>query len=494
VRPLKIGISGIRGIVGDAFTPELVVEFAQAFGTWVQPVGRLTTSTGRLPSTSLGPGKPAPTSATAPTTPRPEVGRLKSAPTTLVLVCRDTRPSGPMVHAAVVSGLLASGCEVIDLGIAPTPSLQLAVPCLGAAGGISVTAGHNPAAWNALKLVRPDGLHLNEAQAEEVLDIFHQGEYEKAAWDRIRTRVETRDAIAPHLDVLMAAFDTAATSAKRLKVAVDCCNGACARLTPAWLRLMGCDVIAINDDVSAPFPHDPEPRADTAAQTAALVKSTRADIGFVLDADGERVLIVDETGRALSEELTLALATLTRMQKRPGTVVTNVSTTGAIEKIAGRFGGTVVRTPVGQAHISEAIVEHNAAIGGEGNGAVAVPEVHATHDSAATIGLIIEHLARSGRPISALAAELPKLTMIKEKVAVAPNLIYSALGGFREAAERQTGVAVDWTDGVKVTWPDGWVHVRASNTESLVRIIAEAETETRTRALVEWARERLRAG
>jgi phosphomannomutase len=484
MRPLKIGISGIRGIVGDAFTPELVVEFAQAFGTWVTGTSGAAGLKSGPTSTSAGP-----TSASA------------GPPSPRVLVCRDTRPSGPMVHAAVVSGLLASGCEVIDLGIAPTPSLQLAVPCLDAAGGISVTAGHNPAAWNALKLVRPDGLHLNEAQAEEVLDIFHQGEYAKATWDRIRPRVATRDPIAHHLDALMRVFGAEAIRAHPLTVVVDCCNGACARLTPAWLRLLGCHVIAINDDTSAPFPHDPEPRLDTAAQASALVRSTHADLGFVLDADGERALIVDETGRALSEELTLALATLIRMRTRPGTVVTNVSTTGAIEQIAARFGGTVVRTPVGQAHISEAIVEHGAVIGGEGNGAVAVPEVHATHDSAATIGLLVEHLATSGRPISALAAELPTLAMVKEKVAMAPNLIHAALGQFREALVGgpkgpplpDRDLEIDERDGVKVAWPDGWVHVRASNTESLVRIIAEAETETRARQLVEWARARVRA-
>lgn len=414
-----------------------------------------------------------------------------------------------MVHAAVVSGLLASGCEVIDLGIAPTPTLQLAVTWLDADGGVSVTAGHNPAPWNALKLVRRDGLYLNEGQAEEVLDIFHQGEYEKATWDRIRARVEEmdeRDAIRHHLDALARAFDTSAIRARRLKVAVDCCNGACARLHPRWLQSLGCNLVPINDDPSAPFPHDPEPRRDTAAQTAALVKSARADIGFVLDADGERLLIVDESGRALSEELTLALATLIRMRRRAGTAVTNVSTTGAIEMIAARYGGTVVRTPVGQPHISEAILEHHAVIGGEGNGAVAVPEVHATHDSAATIGLLLEHLASSGQPISALVDDLPRLTMVKERVAVAPNLIYTALGNFREAiaggprpplptsaVDGEASLEVDETDGVRVAWPNGWVHVRASNTESVVRIIAEAETEERARALVEWARERLRA-
>lgn len=398
-----------------------------------------------------------------------------------------------MVHAAVVSGLLASGCEVIDLAVAPTPTLQLAVTWLDADGGISVTAGHNPAPWNALKLVRGDGLYLNEAQAEEVLDIFHQGEYEKAAWDRTRPRVDETDAIPHHLDTLARAFDTPAIRARRLRVAVDCCNGACTRLHPRWLQSLGCDLVVINDDPSAPFPHDPEPRLDTAAPTSALLRSTRADIGFVLDADGERVLIVDESGRAFSEELTLALATSIRMRRRTGTVVTNVSTTGAIEKIAARYGGTVVRTPVGQAHISEALVEHHAVIGGEGNGAVAVPEVHATHDSAATIGLLLEHLAASGQPISALVGELPKLTMVKQRVAVAPNLIYTALGEFREAVERDAEGEVDSTDGVRVAWPDGWVHVRASNTESVIRIIAEAETDARARALVEWARERLRA-
>src|SRR5450759_3778049 len=216
MKPLKIGVSGVRGVVGETLTPDLIVGFAQAFGTY------------------LGPGR--------------------------ILVCRDTRPSGPMVAAAVMAGLLNTGCDVVDLGICPTPSLQLAVRWLGADGGISITAGHNPAHWNALKFVRQDGLYLTLGQAEELLDIYHQGRFEKATWDRMRTRVELGEAIQHHLDVLSASFDLAAPRRRRLKVAVDCCNGSCSLLAPRWLATLGCEVLAINDDPSSPFPHTPDPK------------------------------------------------------------------------------------------------------------------------------------------------------------------------------------------------------------------------------------------
>jgi phosphomannomutase len=448
IKALKIGISGVRGVVGETLTPELAVGFAQAFGTYMDS------------------GK--------------------------ILVCRDTRPSGPMVASAVMAGLLASGCEVIDLGVCPTPTMQLAVVWLEAQGGISITAGHNPAQWNALKFVRGDGLYLNEAQAEELLDIYHQGEFAKAGWEWIRAQVERRDAIAQHIKTLERNFDLEAVRARRLRVAVDCCNGACSRLSPRWLEALGCAVLAINNDPGAPFPHDPEPRVDTMAQVSALVRAAGADIGFVLDADGERLGIVDESGRALSEELTLALATSIRLRQRAGVVVTNVSTTGAVDKIAAQYGARVIRTPVGQSYISEAVIENDAVIGGEGNGGVVVPEVHATPDSAAAIGLIVEHLAKSRQLTSALVEDLPRPTMIKRHVPVEPNLIFSALQNFREAVEDTCGGVEDLTDGVKICWPDGWVHVRASNTESVIRIIAEAESALRASELADWARERLR--
>jgi phosphomannomutase len=230
------------------------------------------------------------------------------------------------------------------------------------------------------------------------------------------------------------------------------------------------------------------------AQLRAIVKAGRADIGFALDADGERLGIVTETGEPLSEEMTLALCADVKLRRARGLVVTNVSTTQAIEKIAARYNSNVIRVPVGAAYISEAILEHNAAIGGEGNGAVAVPEVHATNDSAAAIGLILEEIAKTGKPVSELVASLPRYTMLKHYVQIEPNLLYSALQNVRDETEHAGAAEIDLSDGVKLFWPDGWVHIRASNTESMIRVIAEAENERRAGELMDWARDRLRQG
>jgi phosphomannomutase len=446
MKPLKIGITGVRGIVGETFTPELAVGFAQSFGTYL------------------------------------DGGRI--------LVCRDTRPSGPMVRAAVIAGLLAAGCEVIDLGISPTPSLQLAVPWLKADGGIAITAGHNPSQWNALKFVRGDGLYLNSMQAEELLDIFHQGEFGKAGWERIQPAIQYQDPISHHIERLNRVFDVGAIKDRRLKVAVDCCNGACSRLIPRWLQEIGCEVLVINDDIKAAFPHPPEPKPENMAQLSAVVKAGHADIGFAHDADGERLGIVTESGQALSEESTFALATRIRLEQKTGTVVTNVSTTGAVEQISLAHGATVVRTPVGQTFISEGMIEHNGVLGGEGSGGVTVPELHATHDSAAAVGLILEGLARSSVTLSEFVAELPQLTMLKYNFPVEPNRLYSVLQGFREHIEREQ-LSYDLTDGIRVVLPKGWVHVRASNTESMIRLIVEADQTTEAHRLLDWARDRL---
>lgn len=447
MKPLKIGITGVRGIVGETFTPELAVEFAQAFGTYL------------------------------------DGGRI--------LVCRDTRPSGPMIRSAVLAGLLAAGCEIVDLGICPTPSMQLAVKWLEADGGIAITAGHNPWRWNALKFVRGDGLYLNPQQAEELLDIFHQAEFLKASWQTIKHSVDSADPLGKHIEALKSSFAVDAIRKRRLVVAVDCCNGACSLLSPRWLEVLGCEVLALNNDPAAPFPHAPEPKPTTMAQLCALVKAGRADIGFAHDADGERLGIVTDLGEALSEEMTLAIAADIRLRKQPGTIVTNVSTTQAIDEIAAQRGGSVVRTPVGQAFISEGLLEHNGVLGGEGSGGITVPEVHLTHDSAAAIGLILEHLAQTDERISDLVQHLPRLATLKHDVAVEPHRLYSVLQEFRAALE-QEGLAFDSTDGLKVTLPEGWAHVRASNTESIIRIIVEAKEKTKAAELLEWARDRLK--
>ena len=447
MKPLKIGITGVRGIVGETFTPELAVDFAESFGTYL------------------------------------DRGRI--------LVCRDTRPSGPMIRSAVLAGLLAAGCEVVDLGICPTPSMQLAVKSLKADGGIAITAGHNPWQWNALKFVRGDGLYLNSTQGEELLDIYHQGEFAKAGWDTIKHVVQTADAIEEHVKVLSESFAVDAIRSKKLTVAVDCCNGACSFLSPKWLTILGCEVLAVNDNPNAPFPHSPEPKPETMAQLRAVVKAGRAAIGFAHDADGERLGIVTDLGEPLSEEMTLAIAADIRLRKKSGVIVTNVSTSSAIDIVAERHGGSVVRVPVGQAYISEGLIEHNGVLGGEGSGGITVPEVHLTHDSAAAIGLILEYMAQTGESISDLVAQLPQLTTLKHNVTVAPHRLYSVLQEFRAVME-QEGIEIDSTDGIKVTLPDGWVHVRASNTESMIRIIVEAEEQAAARELLDWARDRIK--
>jgi phosphomannomutase len=226
------------------------------------------------------------------------------------------------------------------------------------------------------------------------------------------------------------------------------------------------------------------------AQLRAVVRAGHADLGFAHDADGERLGLVTEEGEILPEEATLALAAEVQLRRETGTVVTNVSTSGAVDIIAARYGATVIRTPVGQAFVSEAMIETRAVVGGEGSGGVIVPRVQWTHDSAATVGLILEHLAQTGERISELAAALPRLAMLKRDVAVEPNRIYSVLQRMYDELERD-GVEYDQTDGIKITRPDGWLHVRVSNTESLIRIIAEATTEPRARELLDWARDRL---
>ncbi len=447
MKSLKIGISGVRGIVGETFTPELACGFAEAFGTYM------------------------------------DGGRI--------LVCRDPRPSGPMVVAAVSAGLLASGCEIVDLEICPTPSLQIAVRQMKAQGGISITAGHNPMHWNALKFVRGDGLYLNSSQAEELLDVFHQGEFNKASWREMQTSIPKGDALELHLAALRPAFDIEKISSRKLRVAVDCCNGSCSVLSPRWLEVLGCQVLAVNDDPSLPFPRNPEPRRETMAQLRAVVKAGQADIGFAHDADGERLGIVTESGEPLVEEKTLAMAVQIKLAQKTGPVVTNISTSRAIELIAQRFGASVIRTPVGQAYISEAMLEHQGVIGGEGSGGVIIPEVQMTHDSTAALALVLEWMAVTGSRISELAESIPQLAIVKHNISVPPNRIYTLLQGFLERVEREEPAEINLTDGIKINWPNGWVHLRASNTESMIRIIAEAATAAEAQQFLDWARDRL---
>ncbi len=451
MRSLKISISGVRGIVGETLDPRLVTNFAQAFGTLVGP--------------------------------------------STVLMSRDTRPSGQMVASCVAAGLLATGCEAVDLGICPTPALQWAVKSTDASGGIAVTAGHNAMEWNALKFIRDDGLYLNPNQGEELLNILHQGEFTKADHEQIRSMLEAPEDVAHHhLRALAERIDTGAIEQAGLKVAVDCCNGACSRFSPGFIEQIGCRVVPINTDIGQPFPHEPAPGPNNLGQLRALVAAAEADVGFAHDADGDRLGIVTEEGEAPGEEVTLCLATESVLRRgEPGPVVTNISTTRAVDRVAQRYGRPVIRVRVGQAFVAEAAQTNEAAVAGEGSGGVMFPRINCAHDSIAAMAHVLQLMAETGRPIGRLVADLPKLHMSKLTIPCPPDRVSGVIESIRREAEDGTfGGEIDMEDGVKVSDGDSWVHVRASMTEPLIRVISEAPGKEEADDLAERFARRVR--
>jgi len=434
MQSLKISITGVRGVVGETLDPRLLTRFAQAFGTFVGPE--------------------------------------------TVLISQDTRPSGEMVTHCVVAGLLATGCRVVDLGICPTPALQWAVRASDAVAGIAVTGGHNAMEWNALKFVRGDGLYLNPSQGEELLNILHQGEFTKADHTQVAPLVRAPDDVAlEHVTVLQQHVDAEAIRDAKLKVAVDCCNGACTRFAPSFLEGLGCEVVPINTDIGQPFPHVPAPGPRNLGQLRALVAAARADVGFAHDADGDRLGIVTETGEAPGDEVTLCLAAEAVLRRGdPGPIVTNVSTSHAIDEVARHHGRSVIRTRVGQSYVADAALSSEAAVAGEGSGGVMFPQINFAHDGIAAMGHVLQLMAHAQRTIGQLIADLPRLHMVKLQIPCPAERVSAVIEEIRhEAEEGAFGGRIDMEDGVKIIDDDGsWVHVRASITEPIVRVISEA--------------------
>jgi phosphomannomutase len=434
---LKISISGVRGVVGDSLTPELVTRFAQAFGTYVGGGG--------------------------------------------VVIGRDPRTSGEMVRQAVVAGLVSSGCRVSDLGVVPTPTVQLLVRQLGAQGGIAITASHNPPEWNALKFVGGDGLFLSAARGRELVDIYHQGAYAKAKGAEQRTPVVVADAVERHVRAVVEGLGRL-PDARRLKAVVDPGGGAAVVAAPRLVEALGAEAVAIHTTADGRPPRPAEPVAENLAALGEAVRSHGADLGFAQDMDGDRLAIVDEAGRPIGEELTLVLAADEVLDGTPGSVVTNLATTDAVEAMAARHGCPVFRTRVGEANVAEGMRQHRAVIGGEGNGGVIHPGVNFARDSLVGMALVLRRLARSGARLSALAAEYDRFRVVKLQRHCPSEAARSIL---KRAREAWAGRPVDLTDGVKVRLEDGWFILRASNTEPIVRVIAEAASEARARQIAE---------
>lgn len=447
---LMMSVSGFRGRVGQTLTPELVTGLAAAYGAFLRETG------------DEGP----------------------------VIVGRDSRTSGPMLMRSVVAGLLSVGCPVVEVGVVPTPTLMLAVRDSGAAGGIGVTASHNPAEWNALKFAVRGGTFLPPERMMLFRKRLAEADPERAEWDAIPEVLRDGRSVERHIRRILELpfIDVDAIRRARFRVALDCVNGAGGVLIPRLLELLGCEVHAIGVEPHGRFHRDPEPTPANLAALSGLVRRCGARIGLAVDPDADRLSLADERGRALGEDMTLALAADVVLRRERGTVATNLSTSRVIEDVAHRHGCPVARAPVGEINVVTRMVAERAVVGGEGNGGVIVPALHHTRDAPAGTALLLQFLADApGVPLSKRVRELPSYAIVKAKVdfpreALAPA--YVALG------EAVLGADLDEADGLRIEWPEQrrWLHVRPSGTEPVVRMIAEAPDGPSARSLLELAR------
>ena len=446
---LMVSVSGVRGRVGEGLTPEIVARFASAFGAWV--------------ARKAGAGA------------RPKV-----------VVGRDSRVSGPMFQPVVVSALQAAGCDVIDIGLTTTPSCQLAVEHHHAGGGLMLSASHNPIEWNALKFIGPTGLFLEASEGTEMREMMEQG-HAWATWDRLGAVTRDDGAIARHVDAVLALpfLDVEAIRARGFHVALDCCRGAGGAIMPMLLERLGCTVTAINLETDGRFPRPPEPVADNLGDLERLVLRSKADVGLAVDPDVDRLAVVSEEGRAIGEDYTLALAARLVLRHRNGPVVTNLSTSRVVDDVAAAASSRVIRAPVGEVNVAVRMRAEKSPIGGEGNGGVILPELHLGRDAPVGAALLLQLLVEEGKPLSALVAEHPRYVIVKDKLD-RPN---ASLGTVYEALRAAfPDAAADTQDGLRLAWPDRWVHVRPSGTEPIVRVIAEAPTAPQAQELISRSR------
>ncbi len=430
---LMVSVSGVRGRVGEALTPEVVAKFAAGFGAWA-----LARSGGKA----------------------------------RVVVGRDSRVSGPMFQPVVHAALQSVGCDVIDVGMVPTPTIQLAVEHHQADGGLAITASHNPIEWNALKFIAPSGLFLDGAEGAEMRKIV-DGNIPRATWDKLGTVTHDKDAAREHIERILALpfLDVSGIRKKGFRVGLDCVRGAGGAFMPVLLELLGCKLATINMEPDGRFPRPPEPVAENLGELQKLVQDSHCDIGMAVDPDVDRLALVSDEGVAIGEDYTLALAAKEVLRHRKGVIVTNLSTSLIVDDIAREAGTRVIRAPVGEVNVATRMRAENAPVGGEGNGGVILSELHLGRDAPVGAALMLQLLLEEGRPLSKIVASYPHYIIVKDKLdrPSAPlDTVYEALK--RAFPDAQ----VDTQDGLRLIWPDRWVHIRPSGTEPIVRVIAEA--------------------
>jgi phosphomannomutase len=446
---LMVSVSGVRGRVGEALTPEVMATFAAGFGSWALARGASRT----------------------------------------IVVGRDSRVSGPMFHRVVLSALQSVGADVVDVGMAPTPTIQLEVENRHAAGGLAITASHNPVEWNALKFIGPTGLFLEAAEGTEMRQAMDAG-IPRATWDRLG-RIDTDGgAIARHIERVLAIpfIDVEGIRRRQFHVALDCVRGAGGAIMPALLERLGCRVTAMNLEADGRFPRPPEPVAENLGDLERLVRGSGAAVGFAVDPDVDRLALVADDGRAIGEDYTLALAARLVLRHRSGPVVVNLSTSRIVDDMAGagtEGGAAVIRAPVGEVNVAARMRHERSPIGGEGNGGVILSEVHLGRDAPIGAALILQLLHEDGRSLSEIVADYPRYVIMKDKLnrpRASLEIVYEALRAeFPDATP-------DSQDGLRLAWGDRWVHIRPSGTEPIVRVIAEARSSGQARELIARAR------
>ena len=437
-----LSISGLRGIVGSGLDPVYVTEFAAAFGTM------------------LSGGK--------------------------VVVARDGRSTGPMLHHAVASGLLATGCEVLDAGVCTTPTCGVLVQHLGAAGGLQITASHNPIEWNGLKPFASDGSVFNRDLGQQLIGILEEKRFQWKHWSGTGQLSSISDPARPHLERVLQLVDEAAIRERKFKVVIDCNHGSGATCGPRLLEQLGCEVIVLGGTPDGRFEHIPEPVEQNLGDLCRAVVEHGADAGFAQDPDADRLAIVDNTGRYIGEELTLALAADHVLATRKGPFVVNGSTSRITADIASQHGCQFYRSFVGEAHVCAKMRSVDAVLGGEGNGGVIQPQVGYVRDSLVSMAYVLDGLSAKNVSLEAWADALPFYTIVKDKLECPQDAVAGACDALRS---RFSDASAQEGDGLRLDWKDRWVQVRASNTEPILRIIAEAPDPDNAKTLCQQAME-----
>lgn len=444
---LIVSISGIRGIFGQGLGPAVLVKYAGAFGAWL---------------TRRGPQDRAP----------------------LVVVGRDGRVTGPLCQQIVMATLQAAGCTVVDAGLATTPTVEMAVLIEEADGGIILSASHNPAEWNALKLLNEKGEFLTPDQGLEVIALADAGTTETVAYDRLGAYRE-RSFLDDHIDRILALdfIDPDVIGARDFKVVVDGINSVGGVALPELLQRLGvtdANIHVVNGEPTGHFAHPAEPLPENLTDTIALVAETGSDLGLVVDPDADRLALIANGGRYVSEELTQVIAADFIWRFRQGPFVTNLSSSRAIEDVARKYGQVVHRSAVGEINVVQKMQAEGAVLGGEGNGGVILPDLHYGRDALVGVAIVLQHLANTGLSLAELHAQLPVYKISKNKIplgSIDAKAILAAL------AERHADDRISTVDGVKIDLDEGWVHVRSSNTEPILRVYAEAPTQAEADAL-----------